>query len=558
MKKRTIIIALITILFSINGMGQSNNIGGVTTFDYSNLSWIEAFDSLHSCMSLRYPYTEWKAVNWPEKKTVTRPHIEEAQNSGDTIAFIKYLFEYLYQIPDGHIDLLGELDSFKQSIIAGSYGFNMIPIDDGTVVVSFVPEESPAYTAGLRSGDQILKWNGIHIDSVGNKECLNYFRNYATSEGRMFSRYLMLSRDSINSSSEISYLSNKTKVESTITLTAFNDYLEMYFIGLFNTAQPPNMDSLVYYDELENNVGYLYIGAETSEGITPEEIMQSPDFIKVQDAITYFNDNDIDKLIVDLRFNLGGNDLQAAVMMGLFYENTSFYEHITGSYDDNYEIIYSLLTEPLTPKYEGEVAVIVDPNCISTGEGLAMMFQRLENAQIISHWGTNGSFGMVDYEPVLLPAGLAVSFPQGRSLDENYVIQLDSDSTLSGGVIPDIRVPINVENIILQWEKGRDVQLEYAQSLLLDVDEKIKNHEFLVYPIPCSNILNIKITSGKIANYKIDFFNSQGQKMLTNQLNYTGGNQVFTLDLSHLVGGMYFYRISSEVKVVLGKIVIEH
>ena len=555
---KTIIITLITILFSINGMGQSNLQRDQTTFDYSDLSWTESFDSLHACMSLRYPYTELKAVDWQEKKTFTRPYIVEAQNNGDTIAFIKYLFEYLYQIPDGHIDLVGDLDGFKQSTIAGTYGFNMVPIDDGTVVASFVPEESPAYAAGLRSGDQILKWNGIRIDSVGNKEYLNYFRNYATTEGRMFSRYLMLSRDMVNSVAEITFQSNKSKVESTFTLTAFDDSMEMYYIGLFNTAQIPNMDSLVYYDVLENNVGYLYIGAEAAEGTTPEEIMQSQDFIKVQDAITYFNDNNIDKLIVDLRFNLGGNDMQAAVMMGLFYENSSFYEYITGSYDDDYEIIYTLMTEPLTPKYEGEIAVIVDPNCISTGEGVAMMFQRLGNAQIVSHWGTNGSFGMVDYEPVFMPAGLAVTFPQGKSLNENYVIQLDSDSTLSGGITPDNKIPITIESVILQWEEGRDVQLEYAQSLLLDVDEKTINDEFSVYPIPCSNILNIKIDSDKVGNYKIDFFNSQGQRVLTNQLNYTGGNQVFTLDLSHLVSGIYFYRISNEVKLASGKIIIEH
>ncbi|MCD4679045.1 MAG: T9SS type A sorting domain-containing protein, partial [Bacteroidales bacterium] len=511
----------------------------------------------HACMSLRYPFTEWKAIDWPEKEIITRPHILDAQNSGDTVAFIQYLFEYLYQIPDGHINLVGELDSFKQSIIAGSYGFIMIPLDDGTVVVSFVPEESPAYIAGLRSGDQILKWNGTHIDSVGNKEYLNYFINYATTEGRIFSRYLMLSRDPVNTVAEITFQSNQSKFESTITLTAFDDSMEMYLIGMFNTAQAPNMDSLVYYDVLENNIGYLYIGAEIAEGITPEEIMQSPDFIKVQDAVTYFNNNDIDKLIVDLRFNLGGNDMQAAVMMGLFYENSSFYEYITGSYDDDYEIIYTLWTEPLTPLYEGEIAVIVDPNCISTGEGLAMMFQRLENAQIVSHWGTNGSFGMVDYDPVLLPAGLAVTFPQGKSLNEDYVIQLDSDSTMSGGVSPDIRVPLTVENVILQWQDGHDVQLEYAESLLLDIDEISINQKWLVYPNPCSEFLNIKITSGDKIDYKIDIYNSYGQKILSDKLCHNAGDQIFSLDLRHLNNGIYFYTVSGGVKDVSGKIVVK-
>ena len=314
----------------------------------------------------------------------------------------------------------------------------------------------------------------------------------------------------------------------------------------------PNMDSLVYYDVLENNVGYLYIGAETSEGITPEEIMQSSDFSAVQDAI-----NDIDKLIVDLRFNLGGNDLQAAVMMGLFYENTSFYEYITGSYDDNYEVVYSLWTEPLTPKYEGEIAVIVDPNCISTGEGLVMMFQRLNNAQIISHWGTNASFGMVDFEPVLMPAGLAVTFSQAKSLDGNYVIQLDSDSTLSGGVSPDIRAPLTIENVILQWQEGHDVQLEYANSLLLDIDEISINKQWLMYPNPCFGSVNIKIKSSVIVDYKIDIFNLYRQKMLSDKLELNSNDQLFTLDLRKLVSGVYFYTLSGGAKEMSGKIVIE-
>lgn len=549
-----------TSLFTIIAMGQSvnnQNTRNTNAFDYSNLSWIEAFDSLHTCMSFRYPFTEWKAVDWQEKEAITRPLIVDAQNNSDKIAFIQYLFEYLYQIPDGHIELLGELDSFKQSKIAGSYGFNMIPIDDGTIVASFVPEESPAYVAGLRSGDKILKWNGTHIDSVGNKEYLNFFRNYATTEGRMFSRYLMQSRDSVNANTEIVYQSQHTKLESTITLSAFEDNMEMYLIGLFNTAQPPNMDSLVYYEMLENDIGYLYIGAETAGGITPEEIMQSPDFIKMQEAITYFSNNNIEKLIVDLRFNLGGNDLQAAITMGLFYEQPSFYEYITASYDYNYEVIYELWTEPLMPVFNGEIAVIVDPNCISTGEGLAMMLQRLDNAQVVSHWGTNASFGIVDYDPVLLPEGLAVSFPQGRSLNENYIIQIDSDANLVGGVMPDIKVPNNVDNIKKQWEQGVDVEMEYAKSLLLDFDEIIVNQKCLVYPNPCSGFLNIKLSSFYIADYNINIFNSHGQMVLFEQLCRNGNDQKFTLDLRKLVSGLYFYRISGGNNDLTGKIVIE-
>ncbi|NOY49902.1 MAG: T9SS type A sorting domain-containing protein [Chlorobi bacterium] len=551
------IIVLFISIIPIGMFAQINAPGSVSSFDYSNLSWTDAFDSLHACLSLRYPFTDLKAVDWPEKKTVAEILINKDQINNDTISFISHLFEYLYQIPDGHIELVGNIDSFKQSMIAGTYGFNMIPVDDGSVVVSLLPEESPAYDAGLRTGDKIQTWNGINIDSVGSREYLNYFRNYATAGGRMFSRYLMLSRDSINATAEISFISNKTKAISTINLTAFDDSMQMYMMGLFNTAQPPNMDSLVYYETLENNVGYLYIGAEASQGMTPEEIMQSPDFIMVQEAISYFNENNIDKLIVDLRFNLGGNDLQAAVMMGLFYENSSFYENITSTCDNDYEVVYSLFTEPLTPKYNGEIAVIVDPNCISTGEGLAMMFQRLNNAQIVSHWGTNASFGIVDFEPVLLPEGLAVTFPQARSLDENLNIQLDSDSSMIGGVQPDIHVPLDIQSVIQQYELGVDVQLNYAKSLLLGIDKNIVADDCILFPNPCVDKINIKLlnnTSDGIYNLRI--YNLQGQLVSSDNLLFATENEIKTLNLRTLKSGVYSYSLSNGSYNHKGKFII--
>ncbi len=202
--------------------------------------------------------------------------------------------------------------------------------------------------------------------------------------------------------------------------------------------------------------------------MTPEEVMESEVFIETVNAINYFNENNVNRLIVDLRFNLGGNDLLAAVLIGIFYETSTFYEHITGTYDDDYAVLFSLWTEPITPQFTGEIAVIVDPNCISTGEGIAMLFQRLNNAHIVSYRGTNASFGIVDYGPVYMPSELVITFPQAMSLDENYIIQLDSDSTLTGGVSPDIRVPLTVENVVAQWQENHDVQLEYAESFLLD------------------------------------------------------------------------------------------
>lgn len=553
--KKLVLILFFVISVQLFGQVKNNLLpDSRSQFDFSSLSWIDAYDSMHVTLELRYPYTQWKAIDWDSKNATTRPLIIYAQNAHDTVLFMKELVEYLYDVPDGHISISGNLAKFKNRYFNGSYGFNMIPLDNGSVVVSYIPEESPAWETGLRTGDRILKWNGIHIDSVGKVELLNYPRNYSTAEGRKFSKYLMLSRDSVGANAVISYQSNTSKQENTISLVAFDDELELYLTGFFNTGSPPDFDSLVQYKIIENKVGYLFIGAEMAEGETPEEIMQHPDFIKVKDAIVYFNDHNIDKLIVDLRFNLGGNDLQAAVTMGLFYDEPSFYEYITASYDYNYEVLYELWTEPLTPIFNGEIAVIVDPNCISTGEGLAMMFQRLDNSRIISHWGTNGAFGMVDYDPILMPADLQIEFPQGMSLNENHIIQLDSDSNLVGGVMPDIKVPNNVDNIKKQWTQGIDVQMEYAISTLLEIDYFQEKLAYTLYPNPCKSAVSIRFSKPLVSSGTFSLFDLNGNLIL--KKNMAPGSNLYSVELRMVESGSYLYELKTIADIYRGKILI--
>lgn len=554
MKKLVLILFLV---ISVQLLGQVKNYlppDSRSQFDFGSLSWIDAYDSMHATLELRYPFTQWKAIDWDSKNLKTRPLILEAQNANDSILFVKHLVAYLYDVPDGHIAISGDLAKFQSRYWNGSYGFNMIPLDDGSVVVSYIPEESPAWETGLRTGDRILKWNGVHIDSVGDYELLNHIRNYSTIEGRKFSKYLMLGRDSIGAIASVSYQSNTSKQEITISLEAFDDERELYLIGFYNTGKPLDFDSIVQYKIIENNIGYLFIGAEASESETPEEIMQHPDFLKVKDAIAYFNDHNVDKLIVDLRSNMGGNDLQAAVTMGLFYNQPSFYEYITATYDFDYEVIYELTTEPLTPLFNGEIAVIVDPNCISTGEGLAMMFQRLDNAKVVSHWGTNGAFGMVDYDPILMPGGYQIEFPQARSLNENHIIQLDSDASLAGGVMPDIKVLNTVDNIKKQWNQGIDVQMEYAISTLLAIDDLQDKQAYTLYPNPCKNAANIRFSTPLVHSGTFSIFDLNGNLIL--QESIVPGSIHSSIDLSNEKSGIYFYELITNSDIVMGKIII--
>lgn len=555
------LLLLVFLAVATNTRAQFDNLfktrTDTTVFDYSSLDWVSAFDSLHACMSLRYPYTEWKAVKWPEKLAKIRPQIQEAMNTGDTADFIKNLYTYLYEIPDGHINLVGNINSFKKEYMQGSYGFNMIPADNGEIIATLVPQSGAAYAAGLRTGDKILMWNGIHIDSVPNTEYNNYNRNYGTLEGRILSRYLMLTRDKIGKNASVTFLSSLSGKEETISLHAEDDQSMLYIMGFLNTVPMSILDSMVIYKILPNEVGYLRITSEDSDGMTLQEVMESDIFILAAQAIEYFNVNDINKLVVDLRFNLGGNDLLATALLGFFYNTSEFYEHITGTYDDNYEIIFSLYVEPLTPQYTGEIVVLTDPNCISSGEGMAMMFQKLSNAHVISSWGTNGAYGIVDFGPVYMPGGLIITFPQAISLDQDLKILLESDSTMHGGVSLDVRIPLTVENIRRQWENGEDVQLESALSFLLEIEEEKWHHEIFVFPNPCKDQLHLKLPEAPSDYYQVVVYNIVGKRIMQEQIFHDGGNVPYVMNIQSLVPGIYICCIETgdfmyNYKIIVG------
>ncbi|TSA28814.1 MAG: T9SS C-terminal target domain-containing protein [Bacteroidetes bacterium] len=526
MKPISRIFLILLFSLSIHALAQkqfndlhTGNRDGMMWFNLSSLNWIEAFDSLHVIMEERYPFTEWKGIDWDQKLNLTRPKIQEAQNEGNFVMLTGALLEYLLSIPDGHITMLDFVKAFNQARQAGSFGLNMIPITDGSVVVNIVPEWGPAYLAGLRCGDEILSWNGTPILEVPEMEVYNnpngVSANYATEEGRLISRYMILSRDSISATIDLSFISHETGSQHTATL----------------------------------QVGYLHVQDEDApDSLTLEEIRQTAIYDSVKSAITYFNEQSIDKLVFDLRHNNGGNDLMGSAISGFFIESPMFYEYITGTSDDNYTIIDSIITVPETPKFNGEVVVMVSPKDISTGEGIPMMLQRLHNARVISFWGTNGSFGIIP-NVVIMPDSLQfILFPYARSLDQDQVIQLDSDSLLLGGVQPDIKIPLTVERVIEQWPEGKDVELEYAISMLLDIPEFEQQKVFRIYPNPADAAFRIEYNSENPMTIRITDVSGRLVRVVEH---FTSGQAI---DINDLRAGLYFVAIDDNQRYFVEKL----
>jgi len=528
---------------------------GMLVFDLSALNWIDAFDSLHTILQERYPFTEWKSINWDLKKNQVRPKIVEAQNEGDPVMHTETLFEYLYSVPDGHVMYRGDVGEFRQARMAGTFGINMIPITDGSIVANIVTEGGPAWMAGIRSGDEILLWNGIPILNVPELEVYNNFgglaTNYATEDGRLISRYEVLSRDSVGAEAEVTFQSHATGSQQTVVLTSISDDYALLMQAYFLTIPMPDFDSVVTYKILDDQIGYLRILHEGSDAETIEAIRQDPIYLGVKEAIAYFIEQNINKLIIDLRFNAGGNDLLGSAISGFFYDAPCFYEYLTGNSDAGFIIEDSIITQPETPYFGGEVVVMVSPNCISTGEGIPMMIQRLPNGRVISFWGTNGSFGIVPNAVFMTDSLQYILFPYARSLTHDQVIQLDSDSLLVGGVQPDIKIPLTVERVIEQWQEGKDVELEYAINTLLDIPEITLQKEYKLYPNPADDLFHITYDSKKPITIRIADVSG---RLVKSAEQVTSGQAIY---VSNLPAGLYFVTIEENHQYVVGKLLIQ-
>jgi carboxyl-terminal processing protease len=108
---------------------------------------------------------------------------------------------------------------------------------------------------------------------------------------------------------------------------------------------------------------------------------------------------------------------------------------------------------------------LVDEYCISSCEGLALIAQSRPNAHVVGFHDTYGSFGMSGAQ-ILMPGSLVVEYPDGQSLDARGVVQVDSDAELRGGIEPDVRVPVTLENVNAESNEHRDLVLEQAVRTL--------------------------------------------------------------------------------------------
>lgn len=406
--------------------------GEVAVNDYSDMSYTEAFEALFEKASREYPFTDLKGIDWEALYERYAPRVEDATSTAD---FYRAIHDFTLAIPDGHVGL----GSFNQDVFVPEYGGGAGLVVDqtsaGTIIVTRVLPGLPGDDAGIEVGAELLTWDGQPapeaLDAVQP-----FFGPYSTAHHKREGQLAFLPRTAPGRQVEVSYKNPGQETETTTIRT------ELEIDSLRATFESEDRDefALPLEGEVLDDSGLGYVRITTF----------SDDYNHMARLWEHYIDsllsNDVPGLIIDLRQNGGGNSQLALDFAGYFFEDeytlsrSAYYNDNSGEFE--FEEIPRRI-EPGPRYYDGKLAVLVGPNCISACEGFAYALSYNDRSVVVGHTPTAGAYGEVGRGQYKLPDDLSLQFPTGRTVTPEGEIVIEGQ-----GIEPDILVSKTRESVL--------------------------------------------------------------------------------------------------------------
>lgn len=436
--------------------------------DLSGMSYSKAFVAMNERLSREYPFGEWKKIDWNELQSNYVPIFEQAEHDKNVDLYYKTLREYLFSLRDGHIKIVNDnvYDGnkvFKQEV-GGGFGLSTVQLDNGKVLVSLVLENSPAAKSGMKLGAEIVAWDGKTGKEAFEQTTWSE-NNMATDEVKRFNQGRFMVRAPIGKEVQVEFRNWGESEPTRTKLTAYDDQFETLKKTKTKLTQADLDVSPIEGKIIDNGYGYVKI-----KHFLPKSNVTAP-AKSMADLLKMFQDKQAKGLIIDLRDNPGGDDQLAADLAGFFvqeekhYEFVSYYNRYTGKFELNRNEVVKV--KPSKPYFDGKVAILINSRTGSSGEGLPLVLKDLPHVQIVGFTSTAGSFGLMSSPiEIKMPEGYIIHFPDGRSLNQDKVVQGDADQSGVGGAVPDIKIPLNEKTFKESVMDGQDVELKVAIEAL--------------------------------------------------------------------------------------------
>jgi len=221
--------------------------------------------------------------------------------------------------------------------------------------------------------------------------------------------------------------------------------------GLTGFELPVDYRLLEAGDYGENDIGYVKLDSFSDNSLLTIQLWER--------MIRALNRYGVGGLIIDMRQNGGGSGFLADQMAAYFYHephvlgNTGYYEDDQGEFyfdPDGSERFY---LPPEDLRYDGKVAVIVGPFCLSACEFFTYDMTIDGRSDIVGHYPTGGLGGSI--KSIKMPDNEYFTYTIGRAVDADGEIHIEGK-----GVSPTVVVPVTAE--VLLADKDDDVLLDAA------------------------------------------------------------------------------------------------
>ena len=425
---------------------------GIALVDYSDQSYSDAFNSLIDLLTKEYAFTEYKDIDWEAKRTEFLPLFEAAATDEDARAYQRALRDFGWSIPDGHVSGAFVNEDF-QLAIAGGLGIAIRETDEGSVIVNFVGEGSPVETAGITLGTEIVSIDGVPIgDAIGN--AVAFSAPFSTEHFKRLQQMRYAVRFPIETEVELTWIDAEGE-EVTETMKVISEYDSFSFSSFARGTtgfEIPVDYKLLEADEYgENDYGYVKIDSFSDNSVLTIQLWER--------LIRTLKQYAVGGLIIDMRQNGGGSGFLADQMAAYFFQephvlgNSGFYDEDRGEFyfDPEGQDRYYLPADDL--RYDGEVAIIVGPFCLSACEFFSYDMTIDDRATVVGHYPTGGLGGSI--KSIKMPDEEYFTYTIGRAVDADGEIHIEGK-----GVPPSVQVTITEENLLA--DEDEDVLLDAA------------------------------------------------------------------------------------------------
>lgn len=445
-------------------------------FNHTRESYSESFHSFVEDLDRTYVLKEWKELDLAALESKYMPMVKNAEQEQDPAKFADAVTMFCHELHDGHVGVAAEYNENKYRSVfeRHEYGLAMVKLDSGEVIAVCTGEE--VRKLGIEDGTVITKWGGKPVLQAAEEDVPDLGLPVKSNEDLVAVTELSAVG---GSTVEVAFI-DKDGTEKTVTLS---DLGEMHTKdeALAALSRRPVIRS---DEDLEAFCGENFTTKMLTADCGYLRLTQEETDNALQDILGYYSgdhkwaremlrqklrdlrDQGMEKLIIDLRGNMGGYDEIGCALCSLLTDEDWFGQGLGVRKNGQYTCV-----SEHGIKGDGEFAgletvALTGYRCVSAGDGTSLYLSKLPNVTLAGITDPNGSNQETGGISVLAEGIVYVRYPIGLIMNGEGEPNIDTRADRISRDPVEVRIPLDYEGAMKIFHDNEDYELDWALEYL--------------------------------------------------------------------------------------------